>query len=244
MEAVDERVKGLLSIRSAFIISSVFFLNTWTKGWTLVTLFLRTPLQQCICQHSESALIKTELLPVWRLRKKITKSEYLKNRPSTLDTSTKSQTHVRNSKKEETCQGHVLHFNGLKGLAVEKAKNRPGRRFLLFSRLRRLVVLPRKPPCYAGYEHQQHSNWKTTNCHVTSHAVTPVSRKQCHTLVPHLIHLPHIASTRDRLFGVLVFTSMRKDRMQLYSIILVLGEYFALPTFILSLKISSSKLFW
>ena len=109
--------------------------------------------------------------------KKITKSEYLKNRPSTLDTSTKSQTHVRNSKKEETCQGHVLHFNELKGLAVEKAKNRPGRRFLLFSRLRRSVVLPRKPPCYAGYEHQQHSIWKTTNCHVTSHAVTPVSRK-------------------------------------------------------------------
>ena len=111
------------------------------------------------------------------LAKKITKSEYLKNRPSTLDTSTKSQTHVRNSKKEETCQGHVLHFNKLKGLAVEKAKNRPGRRFLLFSRLRRSVVLPRKPPCYAGYEHQQHSIWKTTNCHVTSHAVTPVSRK-------------------------------------------------------------------
>ena len=62
--------------------------------------------------------------------------------------------------------------------------------------------------------------------------------------MPHLIHLPHIASTRDLLFGVLVFTSMRKDRMQLYSIILVLGEYFALPTFILSLKISGSKLFW
>ena len=83
------------------------------------------------------------------------------------------------------------------------------------------------------------------NCHVTSHAVTPVSRKQCHTLVPHLIHLPHIASTRDRLFGVLmVFTSMRKERMQLYSIILVLGEYFPLPTFILSLKISGNKLFW
>ena len=150
-------------------------------------------------------------------------------KPSTLDTSTKSQTHVRNSKKEETCQGHVLHFNGLKGLAVEKAKNRP---------------LPRKPPCYAGYEHQQHSIWKTTNCHVTSHAVTPVSRKQCHTLVPHLIHLPHIASTRDLLFGLLVFTSMRKDKMQLYSIIFVLGEYFALVTFILSLKISGSKLFW
>lgn len=58
--------------------------------------------------------------------KKITKSEYLKNRPSTLNTSTKSQTRVRNSKKEETCQGHVLHFNELKGLAFEKAKNRPG----------------------------------------------------------------------------------------------------------------------
>ena len=165
-------------------------------------------------------------------------------KPSTLDTSTKSQTQVRNSKKEETCQGHVLHFNELKGLAVEKAKNQPGRRCLLFSRLRRSVVLPRKPPCYAGYEHQQHSIWKTTNCHVTSHAVTPVSRKQCHTLVPHLIHLPHIASTRDLLFGVLVFTSMRKDKMQLYSIILVLGEYFALLTFILTFKISGSKLFW
>ena len=126
------------------------------------------------------------------LAKKNYKIRILKNRPSTLDTSTKSQTHVRNSKKEETCQGHVLHFNDLKGLAVEKAKNRPGRRCLLFSRLRRSVVPPRKPPCYAGYEHQQHSIWKTTNCHVTSHAVTPVLRKQCHTLVPHLIHLPHM----------------------------------------------------
>ena len=281
VEAVHKRDKGLLSFRSAFIISSVFFLNTSTKGWTLLTLFLRTPLQQCICQHSESALIKTELLPVWRLRKKITKLGYIKIRPSTLDTLTKSQTHVRNSKKEETCQGHVLHHitrwsrafescltsqhfisdwlgklkpnklspgcqNELKGLAFEKAiENRPGRRCLLFSRLRRSVVLPRKPPCYAGYEHQQHSIWKTTNCHVTSHAVTLVSRKHCHTLVPHLIHLPHIASTRDLLlFGVLVFTSMRKDKMQLYSIILVLGEYFALVTFILSLKISGNRLFW
>ena len=41
-----------------------------------------------------------------------------------------------------------------------------------------------------------------------------------------------------------VFTSMRKDKMQLYSIILVLGKYFALVTFILSLKISGSRLFW
>ena len=62
--------------------------------------------------------------------------------------------------------------------------------------------------------------------------------------MPHLIHLPHIASARDLVFGVLVFTSMRKDKMQLYSIILVLGEYVALLTFILSLKISGSKLFW
>ena len=72
-------------------------------------------------------------------------------------------------------------------------------------------------------------------------------------LVPHLIHLPHIASTKDLLFGfcfpfvcsvLLVFPSMRKDKMQLYSIILVLGKYFALATFIFSLKISVSRLFW
>ena len=62
--------------------------------------------------------------------------------------------------------------------------------------------------------------------------------------MPHLIRLPHIASARDLLFGVLVFTSMRKDKMQLYSIIVVLGEYFALLTFIISLKIFGSKLFW
>ena len=60
---VETRDKSLLSIRSAFIISSVFFLNISTKGWTL---FLGTPLKQSICQHAESALIKTELLPVWR----------------------------------------------------------------------------------------------------------------------------------------------------------------------------------
>ena len=54
----------------------------------------------------------------------------------------------------------------------------------------------------------------------------------------------HIASKGDLLFGVQVFTSMRKDKMQLYSIILVLGKYFPLVTFILSLKRSGSRLFW
>ena len=43
-------------------------------------------------------------------------------KPSTLDTSTKSQTHVRNSKKEETCQGHVLHFNGWRGWQLKRLR--------------------------------------------------------------------------------------------------------------------------
>ena len=65
--------------------------------------------------------------------------------------------------------------------------------------------------------------------------------------MPHLGATPYpsfsFTSTRDLLFGVLVFPSMRKDKMQLYSVILVLGKYFALITFILSLKIFGSRLF-
>ena len=37
--------------------------------------------------------------------------------------------------------------NELKRAAIEKATN-PGRRFQFFSRLRRSIVLPTKPPCY------------------------------------------------------------------------------------------------
>ena len=42
--------------------------------------------------------------------------------------------------------------NELRGAAVAKATN-PGRRFLFFLRLRRSVVPPTKPPCYAGQPH-------------------------------------------------------------------------------------------